>query len=149
MLSILPDMMEAYPRLNYVIASDGDERALLQVSVLAEGLTYHIVRTSCFEEAYVYRLADLCFMPSRGERFGFVFFEALACVIPIAASLAYGSRDAVRHARVTDMVDPDDPEERLDGLLRGLGGPKGTMPKGLAYFGYDQFAERAQGALAA
>lgn len=145
-LNILPRLIEFHPRLIYVIAGDGDDRARLQERVLSEGLADHVVFAGFVDEAEkadLYRLADLYVMPSRGEGFGFVFLEALACGIPVVASRVDGSRDAVRDGLLGDMVDPDDPEELLDAILRGLARPKGIVPEGLAFFGYDQFVKRA------
>jgi len=145
-LDILPKLIEAHPRIVYIIAGDGEDRERLQDRVRSEGLTEHVGFTGFVDEADkvdLYRLADLYVMPSRGEGFGFVFLEALACGIPVVASSVDGSRDAVRDGQLGEMVDPDFPDHLLQAVLRGLEKPKGYVPEGLAYFGHDQFVRRA------
>lgn len=146
MLDILPKLIDVHPRLVYIIAGDGEDRERLTERVRLEGLTDHVVFTGFVDEADkadLYRLADLYVMPSRGEGFGFVFLEALACGVPVVASSVDGSRDAVRDGLLGEMVDPDRPDQLLAAVIRGLEKPKGYVPEGLAYFGYDQFVRRA------
>ena len=50
------------------------------------------------DKADYFRLADVFAMPGRGEGFGFVFLEALACGVPAVGSRLDGSREAQRIA---------------------------------------------------
>ena len=56
-------------------------------------------------------------MPSRGEGFGFVFLEALACGIPALGSKVDGSREALLDGKMGILVDPSNPEEIKKGIL--------------------------------
>jgi glycosyltransferase involved in cell wall biosynthesis len=58
------------------------------------------------EKADHYRLADAYVMPGRGEGFGIVYLEALACGVPVVASEVDGSREAVREGALGILVDP-------------------------------------------
>lgn len=145
-LDILPLLLQTYPDLVYVIAGSGDDRQRLEERVSIANLSKHVVFTGYVDEADkfdLYRAADLYVMPSRGEGFGFVFLEALACGIPVVASSVDGSRDAVRDGLLGEIVDPDNPEQLLDAVLRGLQKERDVIPEGLAHFDFGQFVLRA------
>jgi glycosyltransferase involved in cell wall biosynthesis len=86
-------------------------------------------------------------MAGRGEGFGIVFLEAMACGVPVVGSKLDGSRDALRDGRLGILVDPDNHAELAAGIGEALVMPKG-VPQGLEYFHYDRFAERVQTLLA-
>ena len=81
-------------------------------------------------------------MPGRGEGFGFVFLEAMACGIPVIASKVDGSREAVRDGKLGLVVDPENAEEIKAAILQALQYPKGQIPDGLDYFSFDNFQNR-------
>ena len=85
-------------------------------------------------------------MPGRGEGFGFVFLEALACGVPVVGSLIDGSREALRDGLLGELVDPTDPASIQHGILAALAKPKG-IPDGLSYFCWPAFAQRVAGAV--
>jgi glycosyltransferase involved in cell wall biosynthesis len=86
-------------------------------------------------------------MPSRGEGFGFVVVEALACGIPVVVSSSDGTREAVRDGALGIIVDPTNPDELVRGTLAALNRAK-EVPIGLSYFAFGRFAERLRNALA-
>ncbi len=143
-LELLPELKKKIPKIVYVIAGDGDDRPNLEEKAQLLEVADSVVFTGMVDEAEkadLYRVADLYVMPSRGEGFGFVFLEAMACGIPVVASLVDGSRDAVRDGRLGIMVDPDDREELLQAIIQGLEQPKG-IPVGLEYFSFENFTRR-------
>jgi glycosyltransferase involved in cell wall biosynthesis len=81
-------------------------------------------------------------MPGRGEGFGFVFLEAMACGIPVIASKVDGSREAVLDGKLGIIVDPDNPNEIEEAILKALEYPKGKIPEGLEYFYFHNFKTR-------
>jgi phosphatidylinositol alpha-1,6-mannosyltransferase len=95
------------------------------------------------EKADHYRLADAYVMPGRGEGFGIVYLEALACGVPVVASKLDGSREAVRDGALGILVDPNDAEGIKGGILEALARPKGVVLEGLEYFSYANFEQRA------
>jgi phosphatidylinositol alpha-1,6-mannosyltransferase len=99
------------------------------------------------EKADHYRLADAFVMPGRGEGFGFVFLEALACGIPVVGSRLDGSREALRQGELGILVDPDRPDDIQAGILAALKRPRGVIPAGLEYFSFENFAKRCHGIL--
>jgi len=86
-------------------------------------------------------LADAFVMPGRGEGFGIVYLEAMACGIPAVASSADASHEAVRDGLLGEVVSPDDPADIAAGIRRALARPRGR-PEGLEYFALAAFAER-------
>jgi glycosyltransferase involved in cell wall biosynthesis len=80
-------------------------------------------------------------MPGRGEGFGFVFLEAMACGVPVIASKLDGSREAVRDGELGQLVDPDDADALAEAILIALQQPK-AIPTGLDYFSFPRFVER-------
>lgn len=99
------------------------------------------------EKADHYRLADAFVMPGRGEGFGFVFLEALACGIPVVGSKLDGSREALRGGDLGILVDPRRPDEIQAGVLKALQQVPGVIPPGLDYFSCENFAARCHGIL--
>nr|WP_306267885.1 glycosyltransferase family 4 protein [Pararhizobium sp. IMCC3301] len=143
-LDVLPALLLIHPDIKYIIAGDGPDRHRLEERVAVAGLQDHVVFTGFVDEAEksaLYGLADLYVMPSRGEGFGFVFLEAMACGVPVVASTVDGSRDAVRDGLLGAMVDPDDPGALESAIIAGLDAPK-TVPEGLAYFSFPKFVQR-------
>lgn len=144
LIELLPELSSEIPSIVYVIAGDGEYREELKEKAKVLGVADKVVFTGMVKEsekADLYRLADVYAMPSRGEGFGFVFLEAMACGIPVVASKVDGSRDAVRNGELGIMVDPDRPEEVKKGIIDGLSKPR-RIPSGLEYFSFDRFSER-------
>ena len=100
------------------------------------------------EKAAHYRLADAYVMPGWGEGFGIVYLEAMACGIPVVASTADASQEAVRHGELGILVDPKDPKDIRDGILAALRRPRGVVPPGLDYFSANRFTQRVHHLLA-
>jgi phosphatidylinositol alpha-1,6-mannosyltransferase len=80
-------------------------------------------------------------MPSRGEGFGFVFLEAMACGIPVVGSIADGSREALREGILGALVNPDDVDDMKRAVLSAVSQPR-KVPEGLDYFSYENFQNR-------
>ena len=86
------------------------------------------------EKADHYRLADAYVMPGRGEGFGFVFLEAMACGIPVVGSRLDGSREALRQGDLGILVDPDRPDDIAGRHSRGPEAAPGGHPGGAELF---------------
>jgi phosphatidyl-myo-inositol dimannoside synthase len=124
---------------------DGCDRRQLEEKATSLGLSKHVVFTGYVPESEkvdYYRLPDAFVMPSRGEGFGIVFLEAMACGVPVVASKADASRDAVCNGALGILVDPSDQEDIKAGVLEALNRPKSVVPEGLDYFSYGSFARR-------
>ena len=144
-LTLMPRLVERHPDLVYLVVGDGTDRARLEERARHLGVAARVVfagRISEGEKADHYRVADAFVMPGRGEGFGFVFLEAAACGIPCVGSVLDGSREALRFGRLGVLVNPDDPQETLEGIELALQQPRGVVPSALDHFAYGRFEER-------
>src|SRR5258706_11322872 len=80
-------------------------------------------------------------MAGRGEGFGIVYLEAMACGIPVVASKVDASREAVLDGRLGILADPSDRQEIADAIKQALARPH-AVQKELEYFSFDRFVER-------
>jgi len=143
-LAVMPALLRRRPDLAYLIAGDGPDRARLEGLARSPDLAGHVVFTGRIDEAEKaahYRLADVYAMPSRGEGFGIVLLEAMACGIPVVASSRDGGRDAARDGLLGRLVDPDDPAALEAAILAALDEPK-AVPAGLDFFSLEAFRRR-------
>jgi len=141
-LEVLPHLD---PDVSYVIAGGGNDVPRLQQKAARLGVADRVVFTGLFpeeEKTDLYNLADVYVMPSRGEGFGFVFLEALACGVPVIASRLDGGREAVREGEIGQIVDPTNPAEMRLAILDALARGEKRIPDGLEYFSYANFERR-------
>ncbi|WP_133716209.1 glycosyltransferase family 4 protein [Methylocaldum gracile] len=143
-IEVLPRLAEKIPNVAYLIAGDGEDRMRLEGKVKSLGLADRVVFSGMVaesEKADHYRLADAYVMPSRGEGFGIVLLEAMACGIPVVASKLDGSREALREGLLGELVDPLDPEDIMRGILKALQKPR-RVPEELDYFSHASYRQR-------
>jgi glycosyltransferase involved in cell wall biosynthesis len=143
-IDAFPHIKAHVPDICYVIAGDGEYRSALEDKIRAKGLQDDVIFTGYVDEsqkASLYRLADVYVMPSRGEGFGFVFLEAMACGTPVVASSADGGRDAVQDGKLGQLVDPNDLQGIVDAVLAALDKSK-SVPEGLDFFSFEAFTDR-------
>jgi phosphatidyl-myo-inositol dimannoside synthase len=110
-IELMPQITKRLPTVKYLIVGDGDDRPRLEKKVKALGLSDCVIFTGYIPESEKvahYNLADVYVMPSRGEGFGIVLVEALACGIPVVGSQVDGSRETLLEGRLGHLVDPDD-----------------------------------------
>jgi phosphatidylinositol alpha-1,6-mannosyltransferase len=144
-LELLPALAKQIPSITYLIVGDGNDRPRLEAKARSLGVEDRVVFAGFIPEAEKadhYRLADAFVMPGRGEGFGFVFLEALACGIPVVGSTLDGSREALREGALGILVDPRRPDDILAGILEALKRPRGVIPEGLDYFSFENFEKR-------
>ncbi len=148
-LEVLPTLP---PDVVYMIAGGGNDFTRLQQKSRDLGVADRVVFTGLFDERDkpdLYNLADVYVMPSRGEGFGFVFLEAMACGVPAIASKADGGREALRDGELGLLVDPTNPAEVRAAIVEALERGERRIPPGLDYFSFEKFAERSRTILSA
>lgn len=158
-LRALPAVLARCPQTRYVLVGQGDD--LPRVRALARDLgvgdaVIFAGAVSDYELPAWYAACDLFVMPSRGEGFGLVYVEALACGKPVIAGDRDGARDALLDGRLGRMVDPDDPERLAEAVLEFLAGrapaeltdPARLRQECLRHFGFPAFEERVRNLVA-
>ena len=119
-LDVLGDLPED---VVYMIAGGGNDAPRLQRGARSSAWPRASIFTGLFadeEKPDLYNLADVYVMPSRGEGFGFVFLEAMACGVPAIASKLDGGREALLDGKLGMLVDPTNPAEIRAAILETL-----------------------------
>jgi phosphatidyl-myo-inositol dimannoside synthase len=144
-MAAIPGLLAEHPDLVYLIGGSGPDRPRLEAKAKSLGIADRVIfagRIAEEEKVAHYRSVDAYVMPSRGEGFGIVILEAMACGIPALASRKDGGREALLDGKLGLLVDPDDPENVSAGIREVLTRPKGR-PAGLDYYSVAANRERA------
>ena len=143
-MGAMPGLLADFPDLVYLIGGGGPDRPRLEARAKSLGLGSSVIfagRIAEEEKVAHYHLADAYVMPSRGEGFGIVILEAMACGVPALASSKDGGREALLDGKLGLLVDPDDPASVASGIRAVLARPRGR-PAGLEFYSVE--ANRAR-----
>lgn len=157
-IEALPKIIKEIPKLKYVLAGAGDDAPRIKKLINDLSLDdYAIMPGFVFKEELTdyYNLADVFAMPSKGEGFGFVFLEALACGKPVIAGNKDGSVDAVLNGELGTLIDPDNTNEIAESIIKVLKkeapphllNPHYLRNKVLENYGFDKFKEKVKNLL--
>jgi glycosyltransferase involved in cell wall biosynthesis len=144
-LEALPALAAEVPDVAYLVCGDGDDLARLRAKAHALGVAGRVVFAGYVpeqEKADYYRLADAFVMPSRGEGFGIVYLEALACGVPVVGGRDDGGREALRGGAWGELVDPSDAADVAGGIRAALARGAGALPRDLSDAGRAAFVGR-------
>ncbi len=119
----LPDLLRVKPNIKYLLVGKGDALASLKTLARELGIAANVIFTGFVPDDELvdyYNLCDAFIMPSKGEGFGIVFLEAMACGKPVIAGNGDGARDPLMDGKLGIPVDPDNQQEVAQALLRLL-----------------------------
>jgi glycogen(starch) synthase len=124
-LDALPAVVRRFGRVRFVVAGDGPHRDALEAQAARLGLATHgaflgWAGDDALEE--LYRIADLCVVPSLYEPFGMVALEAMAAGCPCVVADTGGLREVVAH-RAGMRVPPGDARALADAVTFVLANP--------------------------
>lgn len=105
------------PSLHWVLVGDGPDREKLRAMSRALGIDHRVHWLGRRDGFSIMPAFDLLVLPSRYEGMPYVLIEALIHSLPIVASDAGGSRDAVNHGVNGFVV----PEGNIDALTEAVG----------------------------
>lgn len=136
--------------LKYIIAgkSDPQEEQRVKQLIAKWNLEESVLLTGFLPDTELtdhFLLADLFVMPSKGEGFGIVFIEAMACGLPVLAGNKDGSTEALQFGQLGTLVDPDNKEKILLSIKELLGAPKDAQQiqaQMLQFFSFETFQRR-------
>jgi len=154
-IKALKKVVKEIPRVRYLIVGKGNDIPRLEALAKTEEVGENVIFAgfvSDKEIANYYNLCDLFVMPSKGEGFGIVFLEALACGKPVIAGNKDGSRDALLDGELGILVDPDDVNAISEAIIKVF---KKRVPKRLLdrtylrrrvleVYGLDKFKQRVK-----
>ena len=141
----LTDIARDVPNVSYLVVGEGTDRQRLERRATELGVSARVVFAGFVseqEKADHYRLADLFVMPGRGEGFGIVYLEALACGLQIVASSLDASGEVVLNRRFGRVVNPDRPGEIKAAVVDLLKAPAHSIPRELSTFSVARFRAR-------
>ncbi|MCF2144919.1 glycosyltransferase [Desmonostoc muscorum LEGE 12446] len=113
------------PNVHFILAGKGDDLPRIKTLVNSLNLQDCITIAGFVPDEELcdhYNLCDVFAMPSKGEGFGIVYLEALACGKAVLAGNQDGSIDPLAEGKLGCLVDPDNVEEIADNLIQILQG---------------------------
>jgi phosphatidylinositol alpha-1,6-mannosyltransferase len=128
-IKALPDILRSFPRTVYLVAGAGPDLDRLKDLGRKVGCEEHVRFDGEFDNkllGHYYCVADIFVMPSRYipnecvEGFGIVYVEAGYYGIPVIGGKAGGVPDAVVDGETGFLVNPEDPQEIGQAILRLL-----------------------------
>lgn len=116
----LPNIITIIPDVHYLIGGKGDDRGRIEQLIKDLNLENYVTLAGFIPDEELcdyYNLCDVFAMPSKGEGFGIVYLEALACGKPTLGGNQDGAIDALCHGELGALVNPDDIEEIANTLI--------------------------------
>ncbi len=139
------------PNVHFILAGKGDDIPRIKALVNNLNLQDSVTIAGFVPDEELcdyYNLCDVFALPSKGEGFGIVYLEALACGKPVLAGNQDGSIDPLAEGKLGCLVDPDNLEEIADNLIQILQGdcsnpvvyqPEYLQQKTIEAFAFNQF----------
>lgn len=124
-LRALPIIRRSMPNVHYLLVGKGNDRDRIESLIEELSLQSCVTLTGFIPDKELcdyYNLCDVFAMPSRGEGFGIVFLEALACGKPVLAGNCDGSVDTLLKGSLGCLVDPNDINQIAHSLVQILSG---------------------------
>lgn len=119
-LRALPMVRGQFPDVRYILGGRGKDRPRVEALIDELGVRETVILPGYVPEHELqehYNLSDVFAMPSKGEGFGIVFLEAMACGKPVLAGDKDGSVDALLGGELGALVDPDDVAQIAETLI--------------------------------
>jgi phosphatidyl-myo-inositol dimannoside synthase len=111
LITALPRLLPRWPELQLVAVGDGDDREWLEDLAEENGVRRHVhflSGLSYAELAACYGHCEIFALPSRGEGFGLVYLEAMACGKPVIGGAHGGAPEIIDDGRTGYLVQHGD-----------------------------------------
>ena len=125
LVAAVPQVLQKWPRAQFVIVGEGEERPFLEKLVCELKIKNNIKFIGSLPKPEVfYSLCDMCVIPNRGsESFGFTVLEAMLYGKPIVLSDLPAMNEIIRGYREAHVVSPHDVKalaEKINYVLDSL-----------------------------
>jgi glycosyltransferase involved in cell wall biosynthesis len=149
----LPEIIKVLPDVHYVIGGKGDDGIRVEALIKELDLEDCVTLAGFVPDEQLcdyYNLCNVFAMPSKGEGFGIVYLEALACGKPTIGGNQDGAIDALRNGELGVLVDPDDLTEISTVIIAILQKtyplpilyqPETLRKKVIEIYGFEQFKQ--------
>ena len=130
-LEALPSIIERLPKTRFVVAGSGTHEEELRRQAEELGLMEHGTFVGWIGDDVLhslYRIADVCVVPSIYEPFGLVALEAMASSCPCIVADTGGLREVVPHDEVGLRFRARDPESLAEMTVRVLEDARALPP---------------------
>lgn len=124
LLTAMKEVVRKFPGVRCHFVGDGPERDVLETTVRELGLSKHVFFHGAVDHERVLKemaTAAVMVLPSLDEAFGYAVTEAMSVGTPVVASRVGGIVEIVRDGMDGFLVNPGDPTELADALIRVLG----------------------------
>lgn len=109
LIEAAPQIVEAFPKIVFLLLGDGELRSELQAEIEGKGLASHFVLAGMLDDLQSeLAAADLMIHPSIEEPFGIVLLEGMRASLPIVASKVGGIPEVVEDGKTALLVQPKD-----------------------------------------
>lgn len=129
----LPAIIKEFPNVHYLIVGKGNDCTRIEQLIQSLNLQRYVTLAGFIPDKELsdhYNLCDIFAMPSKGEGFGIVYLEALACGKPTLGGDRDGAIDALCHGEVGVLVNPYDLNAIAKSIIQVL---QGTYPNPTIY----------------
>jgi glycosyltransferase involved in cell wall biosynthesis len=133
LLAAMPRILEAAPNTRFLLLGSGSLKGELENQLERQQLKPY-VRVVGFrtDVADCLAAADIAVQPSRSEGLGTAVLEASAAGLPVVATRVGGIPDIVVHAETGFLVEPENPQELAEAVLRLVRDPELRVSLGAA-----------------
>ena len=149
----LPEIRRHIPNIHYLLVVKGPDLDRIEALIKATNVQDCVTLAgfvSDNELADHYNLCDVFAMPSKGEGFGIVYLEALACGKPTIGGNQDGAIDALCHGELGVLVNPDNIDEIGETIVEIIQGkyplpilyqPEEIRQKVIEVYGFNRFKD--------
>lgn len=145
LISAFPKVIAAYPDSRLIIMGDGPALKSLQAQADALGLHDNVEFFGAYiREEFARKLneSDVFVLASRGETFGVVCIEAMACGLPVITTRCGGPEDYIT-SNVGMLVDTEDVEGLTNAMLQMIANKDAYCPESISQYACCLFSSEA------
>ncbi|HEX9456315.1 MAG TPA: glycosyltransferase, partial [Candidatus Acidoferrum sp.] len=126
LITALPRLLTEWPELQLVAVGEGDDQGWLEQIADGRGVLRHVhflSGLSYAEIAACYQACEIFALPSRGEGFGLVYLEAMACGKPVIGGAHGGAPEVIEDGKTGYLVQHGDAGQLATSLETLLADP--------------------------